>query len=237
MQSSHGADWVLGSAKGIWNSGTVGSAQPCPAPRIQQLCLRVLAVPPALCLSLLDDSAAVGKNREKEQQDIVRFWPLCQQWQNVVFSAVSGFWLAFIAHGCARTHEDVFLNSCSCCGNLESLGGRCCSVSARGHSCSGGWPPDPCRGKEELSCQAQQEGVRCCGSLGWHLQSCRRRGSEPRAVRSAEGAALLHEPRAKPQRCSGSRSPFLTPVVSLKHAATQTSAASSEVKRAWTRTE
>lgn len=50
-----------------------------PAHRIQHLCLRVLAVSLALCLSLLDAAAAMGKNREKEQQDIVQFWSVCQQ--------------------------------------------------------------------------------------------------------------------------------------------------------------
>lgn len=50
-----------------------------PAHRIQHLCLRVLAVSLALCLCLLDDSAAMVKNREKEQQDIVQFWSVCQQ--------------------------------------------------------------------------------------------------------------------------------------------------------------
>ena len=49
-----------------------------PAHRIQHLCLRVLAISLALCLSLRDDTAAMVKNREKEQQDIVQFWSACQ---------------------------------------------------------------------------------------------------------------------------------------------------------------
>lgn len=48
------------------------------------------------------------KNREKEQQDIVPSWPACQLWQNVVFSLVQGFLLAFTRPGWARKHEDVF---------------------------------------------------------------------------------------------------------------------------------
>lgn len=68
-----------------------------PARCIQQLCLCVLAIALALCLSLLDDTAAMVKNRQKEQQDIVRFWSVCQQWQNVVFSSAWGScWLLLV---------------------------------------------------------------------------------------------------------------------------------------------
>lgn len=69
-----------------------------PAHHIQHLCLCVLAISLARCPSLLDAVAAMGKNREKEQQDIVWFWSVCQQLQNVVFS-VLGFLLAFISLG------------------------------------------------------------------------------------------------------------------------------------------
>lgn len=63
----------------LWGAYTPRSVAVYAAHRIQHLCLRVLAVSLALCLSLLDAAAAMGKNREKEQQDIVRFWSVCQQ--------------------------------------------------------------------------------------------------------------------------------------------------------------
>lgn len=50
-----------------------------PAHLIPHLCLCVLAISLALCLSFLNDTAAMVKNREKEQQDIVQFNSLCQQ--------------------------------------------------------------------------------------------------------------------------------------------------------------
>lgn len=60
-------------------SGALGLWAAHPADCIQHLCPRVLAISLALCLSLLDDTAAMVKNRQKEQQDIVQFWSVCQQ--------------------------------------------------------------------------------------------------------------------------------------------------------------
>lgn len=81
-----------------------------PAHCIQHLCLRVLAISLALCLSLLCNTAAMVKNREKEQQDIVQFWSVCQQWQNVVFllglRILVGFYVFSL--GWAWTHKDFF---------------------------------------------------------------------------------------------------------------------------------